>query len=152
MTGAREEVLSQYDMDLSNVPLQIVTNLTHGPVMAPNGARISNYSTVEQIYTNTSASTAGRNVTTVKLFCNFCADNRTTGMEAVLMSLNTNLETLATELNGGNITYPGPNRNPSANMTTSSMNSTMSTASRSMTSMLSSTSAALSSAASTSSA
>lgn len=79
-------------------------NLTSGPLMAMNGAMISNYSTVFQLYHNNSASMGSENITTAKLFCNYCANNRTLGHEAVLSSLNMGLNNLETIVMGGNVT------------------------------------------------
>lgn len=72
--------------------------------MAPNGAMLSNYSTTFQLYNNQSASTSGNETTTGKLFCNFCAADQTTGMQAVLMNFQQALMNIQTLLDGGNVT------------------------------------------------
>ena len=47
----KSEVLSQYTRNYSAyVDLQLVMNLTSGPIMTPNGAMLSNYSTLLQTY------------------------------------------------------------------------------------------------------
>lgn len=96
----RKEVLDSYGRNTANVSLQYIANLTNGPISLSAGSSLSNYTTVLQVYTNTSASTQEMNATTVKLYCNFCASNQQSGMMDVRSSLTMALANLGTLLGG----------------------------------------------------
>lgn len=71
-------------------------NLTNGPIDLPNGAMLSDYSTVLQIYANTTAPElpSGNSPAEAKLFCNFCANDQMLGQMAVSNNFEMALQAL----------------------------------------------------------
>jgi len=93
----------------STVARQSVFNLTNGPIEVGTGASISNYSTVLQVYRNTSATNmdgmvGGGEVGTVKLFSNFCASNQTAVALSQRRAFEGALENIAILVRGGSLT------------------------------------------------